>query len=135
MDLENADYIRETLGIADCKIALRVDRKLTTSDGKVVLHHVRYFISSLDPGTVTAQDLLPYIRDHWRVENCLHFSKDRWWDEDRHHTRRPGLSAIMAAINNAALSIHRLKSDKNIPLRAAADYVQWLPRIGIDMLA
>ena len=65
----------------------------------------------------------------------LHFTKDRWWDEDRHHTRRPGLSALMAAINNAAISIHRILSNPDIPLRASADYVQWLPEIGINMLA
>jgi hypothetical protein len=68
------------------------------------------------------------------MENSLHLIKDRWWDEDRHHTRRPGLSACMAAINNAALSIHRLKSDPNIPVRAAADYIAWDPNIGLTLL-
>jgi len=41
----------------------------------------------------------------------------------------------MAAINNAAISIHRILSNPDIPLRASADYVQWLPEIGINMLA
>ena len=89
---------------------------------------------SLDPANVTAADLLQYVRQHWRIENSLHLIKDRWWDEDRHYTRRPGLSACMAAINNAALSIHRLKSDPNIPVRAAADYIAWDPNIGLTLL-
>ena len=42
---------------------------------------------------------------------------------------------MMAAINNAAISIHRILSDSEIPLRAAADYVQWRPKNGINMLA
>jgi len=100
-----------------------------------MLSDTRYFITSLDPDKVTAHDILRHIRNHWRIENCLHFTKDRWWDEDRHHTRRPGLSKIMAAINNAAISIHRILSDPEIPLRANADYVQWKPNIGIAMLA
>jgi predicted transposase YbfD/YdcC len=134
-DLENADYIRETLNLADCRIALRVDRELRSeATDEVVLHDVRYFVCSLDPAKVTAADLLQYVRQHWRIENSLHLIKDRWWDEDRHHTWRPGLSACMAAINNAALSIHRLKSDPNIPVRAAADYIAWDPNIGLTLL-
>ena len=135
LNLEDADYLREKLELADCQIAVRVDRQLTAADGTVVLSDTRYFITSLDPDKVSAHTILRHIRQHWRVENCLHFTKDRWWDEDRHHTRRPGLSAIMAAINNAAISIHRLKSAGDIPLRAAADYVQWKPLNGITMLA
>ena len=135
LNLDNADDIREILDAPDCQIVLRIDRQLTAEDGTVVLHDTRYFISSLDPNTVSAGGLLRHVREHWRIENGLQFTKDRWWDEDRHHIRRPGLSAIMAAINNAALSIHRLKSDPEMPLRAAADYVQWLPEVGINMLA
>lgn len=97
-------------------------------------HDVRYFISSLDPDQVTAAELLQHVRQHWRLENGLHFLKDRWWDEDRHHTRRPGLSACLAAINNAAISIHRLCSDPTIPLRAAADQIAWKPALGLAML-
>jgi len=95
---------------------------------------VRYFVSSQDPDQVTAADLLADVRNHWRIENGLHFCKDRWWDEDRHHTRRPGLSACLAAINNAAVTIHRLCSDTAIPLRAAADYVAWNPDRGLQLL-
>jgi len=135
LDLENADYIRETLDVTDCKIIARVDRQLIAGNGRIVLDDKRYFITSLDPDKVTPLDILRHIRNHWRIENSLHFRKDRWWDEDRHHTRRPGLSVMMAAINNAAISVHKILSDKSQPLRAAADYVQWSASIGIKMLA
>jgi len=72
--------------------ALRVDREVRTPAGEVLSHDVRYFVSSLDPNSVAAADLLRYVRDHWRLENGLYFWKDPWWDEDRRHTRRPGLS-------------------------------------------
>lgn len=134
MDLDNAEYIRETLDLPDCRIALRVDREVRTRDGEVLSHDVRYFITSLDPDSVTAADLLQYARNHWRIENGLHFIKDRWWDEDRHHTRRPGLSACLAAINNAALSIHRLRAAPGLSLRAAADYIAWNPARGLRLL-
>jgi len=135
VDVENADYIRETLNLPGCKIVVRVDRQLTTDDGTVVLDDTRYFVTSLAPEVVSAYDILRHVRNHWRIENCLHYTKDRWWDEDRHYTRRPGLSALMAAINNAAISVHRILSDPGISLRAAADHVQWQPETGINMLA
>lgn len=134
VDLDNAEYVRDTLNLPNCRIALRVDREVRSPNGDVLSYDVRYFISSLDPEQVTAADLLRYVRNHWRVENGLHFIKDRWWDEDRHYTRRPGLSACLAAINNAAISIHRLRSDPDIPLRAAADYVKWKPTLGLQLL-
>ena len=134
VNLDNAEYIQEQLNLTGCQIAIRIDRELLASDGEIVLHETRYYVSSLDPAQVTAADLLQMVRQHWRIENGLHFIKDRWWDEDRHHTRRPGLSACMAAINNAALSIHRLKSNPDIPIRASADQVQWNPAIGLDIL-
>ena len=134
VDLDNAEYIRETLHLPGCQIALRVDRELRTAAGEVVLHDTRYYLSSLNPNEVTAAELLQYVRDHWRIENNRHFLKDRWWDEDRHHTRRPGLSACLAAINNAALSIHHLRSVPQLPVRAAADYIAWRPSIGLRML-
>lgn len=111
-----------------------MDRVVRTSAGEVLSHDIRYFVSSLDPQSVTAAELLEHVRRHWRLENGLHFLKDRWWDEDRHHTRRPGLSACLAAINNAALTIHRLRSNPNIPVQAASDYIAWNPAIGLALL-
>lgn len=134
VDLENADYIRETLQLPGCRIALRVDRELRRPNGEVVSHDVRYYVTSLDPDLVTADDLLRYVRGHWQIENNLHFLKDRWWDEDRHHTRRPGLSAVMASLNSIALSIHRLSSDANQPLRASADQIAWCPDKGLRIM-
>ena len=111
-----------------------MDRELRTKNGKVVSHDVRYYVTSLDPDQVTADDLLGLVRSHWQVENGLHFLKDRWWDEDRHHTRRPGLSAVMAGLNTIALSIHRLCSDPNQPVRASADQIAWSPSRGLKII-
>jgi predicted transposase YbfD/YdcC len=60
--------------------------------GEILSDESRYFVTSLDPASVTSSELQSYIRGHWQVENCLHFIKDRWWDEDRHYTKRPGLA-------------------------------------------
>lgn len=77
---------------------------------------------------MTPQQLLKIIRNHWQVENCLHYVKDRWWDEDRHWSRRPGLAERLASLTNMALTLLRLKSPgQSLPLRAYADQLSWNP--------
>ena len=80
-DLANQDVESARLRLAEVPaelrgwewrhLALRVDREVRQSDGEVVSHDVRYFITSLDPLQGTAAELLQYVRDHWKVENGL----------------------------------------------------------------
>ena len=84
------------------RIALRVDRDVTAADGQVLLSDSRYFLASLDPSLVKATELLGTARAHWQIENCVFFIKDRWWDEDRHWTIRPGVSEWLAQLTTAA---------------------------------
>lgn len=134
LDLANADYVRETLNFAGCRILLRVDRDVIAEDGAVESSDTRYFVTSLDPGRVNADELLAHVRGHWQIENSQFFVQDRWWDEDRHWTHRPGLSEWLARLTAAALTVHRALSPPSVPLRASADAVQWSPRLGLEML-
>jgi predicted transposase YbfD/YdcC len=125
--LDDAKYICERLNFPHCKIAIRVDREVRSANGGILSRESRYFVTSIDPGSVTASELQSYIRGHWQVENCLHFVKDRWWDEDRHYTKRPGLAEVFASLTNAALSVLRLIHAVGQPLRATAEAIQWRP--------
>jgi predicted transposase YbfD/YdcC len=132
--LSDAEYLRERLNVAGCQIAIRADREVCSADGVLLLHESRYFISSLDPSAVTPGDLHAYIRGHWQIENCLHFVKDRWWDEDRHYTKRPGLAESFASLTNAAISVLRLIHPMGLPLRATAESIQWCPLPALQRL-
>ena len=134
INLTDADYIREVLQFPGCQIALRVDRDVLNAQGEVLSHESRYFLTSLDPEDVYADQLLKYVRQHWQIENNLHFSKDRWWDEDRHHTRRPGVGEALARLNSLALTVLRTLYPPDLPLRARADYINWSPRLGLELL-
>jgi len=98
-----------------------------SAEGEILLHESRYFVTSLDPDVVTSPEIHSYVRGHWQVENCLHFVKDRWWDEDRHYTKRPGLAECFASMTNAALAVLRLIHPPGQPLRATAEAIQWCP--------
>lgn len=117
-----------------CQIAIRLDYIKRSFAGEILVHERRYYVTSLDPSSISAMGLLRLIRGHWQVENCLHFVKDRWWDEDRHWTSRPGLAAAFASLTNAAISVLRLLPDPEPILRAKTEKFQWNPNHAVKQL-
>jgi len=113
---------------------MRVDRDVLDNAGTLVSHDTRYLLTSLDPSRVTAAQLLAYVRDHWQIENSHFFLKDRWWDEDRHATRRPGLAERLAMLNSVAVTVLRCSYPSKQPLRARADHIAWNPTLGLQLL-
>jgi len=126
LDVETADYAREALSFPGLRILLRVDSE-TRGGGAEPRTETRYFATALDPGRVTPDGLLAAVRGHWQVENGLHFIKDRWWDEDRHYSKRPGVALGFAALLNAVVTVLRATADpeEGLPLRARADALGW----------
>lgn len=133
-DLDTAEWLRESLGLHGCQIAIRLDFLRRSSAGEILFHERRYYVTSLDPSQVSLFDLLRWIRGHWQVENSLHFVKDRWWDEDRHWTKRPGLGAVFASLTNAAVSVLRLLPGEERILRARTEQIQWNPTAALNSL-
>ena len=111
VNLDDAEYIRERLEFSGCQIAIRVDREVRSPEARSSSPRAATSspVSTRPPSP--RRGLQSYVRDHWQVENCLHFVKDRWWDEDRHYTKRPGLAEAFASLTNAALSVLRLIHD------------------------
>jgi len=97
-------------------------------------HDTRYFITSLDPSDVTPSDLQKIVRDHWQIENSLHFVKDRWWDEDRHYLSRPGLGQVFATLTNFALSILRILQPPGDSLVETAENIRYSPRKTLQII-
>jgi len=95
---------------------------------ELLSHETRYFLSSIDPGTVMPEDLAHLVRGHWQVEGSLHLVKDRWWDEDKHYLRRPGVGPAFTVLMNAALSILRLVQQPGDPLTKTAENFHYSPR-------
>ena len=85
----------------------------------------RYLIASLGGDQVSPRRLMDLVRGHWSVENGLHFIKDRWWDEDRQWSTRPGLAERLAMLRDSALAVLRLFPGlpEDLPIRARADHL------------
>ena len=136
LDLETADYARQTLSFPGLRILLRVDSE-TRGAGADPKTETRYFAASVDPDRVRPDELLAAVRGHWQVENGLHFIKDRWWDEDRHYSTRPRVALGFAVLLNAVVTVLRASADPedNRPLRARADALAWDVEQAIDLMA
>lgn len=136
LDIESADYARLALSFPGLRILLRVDSE-TRAVGADPKTETRYFATSVDPDRVTPDELLRAVRGHWQVENGLHFIKDRWWDEDRHYSKRPGVAMGLATLLNAVVTVLRATADPedNLPLRARADALGWDVEQAIDLMA
>jgi hypothetical protein len=125
-DAATADYAREALSFPGLRVLARVDCETRRPDGTTTCE-TRYLASSLDPERVTPARLLELVRGHWEVENGLHYVKDRWWDEDRHTCRRPGLAVGFTTLLTAALTVLRASGCAAAAgsMRGAADALCW----------
>jgi Transposase DDE domain len=128
--------MREQLNFPQARLAFRLDREVRDREDTQLLLETRYFITSLDPDVVTPKELLRLARGHWQIENSLHFVKDRWWDEDRHYSKRPGLADALAALLNMALTLLRLGQDfePDLPMRGRADQLSWQPAQALQLI-
>ena len=64
-----------------------------------------YGITSLTRGQADAARLLHLRREHWRIENGLHYVRDVTLGEDGCRVRKGAAAAILAGLRNAALAL------------------------------
>ena len=67
----------------------------------------QYGITSLTPEDASAKDLLKLRREHWTIENKVHWIRDTLFGEDASQARTGRLPHVMAALRNTAMSILR----------------------------
>ena len=125
MDSVNADWIRSTLDVPNCRSIFCVE---WTPSQEGVKPEVRYFISSLALSDWKPEEILSLVRNHWSIENGLHFVKDRWRDEDRHYLAMPGLGERFTCLLNRAVSVLGLLRRGKEPLTAVAALVRDKPK-------
>jgi predicted transposase YbfD/YdcC len=66
---------------------------------------IHYGITSLPTSLATPKRLLALIREHWGIENGLHYRRDRTLDEDRSQLRMGSAPHVLALLNNTAIGL------------------------------
>lgn len=64
-----------------------------------------YGISSLSVECADAGRLLALTREHWGIENGLHYKRDVTLGEDGSRVRREGAPQVMAALRNSIVHL------------------------------
>lgn len=114
---------------------LEMHRQVTEKRTGRTRQEVVYGITSLAPERATAAQLLQLWREHWHIENRLHWVRDVTFDEDRSQIRAGHAPQVMAALRNVAISVLRLCGAENIAAacrRYAARPALALAAVGIS---
>lgn len=75
---------------------------------------IAYGITSLSVQEAGPSQLLKLWREHWHIENKLHYVRDVTFDEDRSQVRSGRIPQVMAALRNVAISALRIAGAENI---------------------
>jgi hypothetical protein len=86
---------------------------------------VSYAVTSLSPNEATAEQLLVFLRNHWRIENQLHYVRDVTLGEDACRVRTGSAPQVLAALRNAV--VHLLAGVPADSTPAAIEHLQVNP--------
>ncbi len=97
------NYVKE-LGWVGAQQVLRLESAVT-SKGKTT-QLVRSLVTSLGP-QLPPRKLLRLVREHWHIENRLHYVRDVTLGEDASQVRSGAAPQVLAAVRNAILGLLR----------------------------
>ena len=89
-------------------------RRIVLKTGKTS-EKVTYAVTSLSPQEADVATLAKLWREHWTIENKVHYVRDVTMHEDASQLRSGQAPQAMAALRNAILSRFRLAGWRRIP--------------------
>lgn len=88
----------------------------------IVSEEIRYYISSLD---VSAEKMNSCVRDHWCVENKLHWILDVSFKEDANRTRTDGSAENLSIVRRVALNLLKTETTLKIGIAGKRKAAGW----------
>jgi predicted transposase YbfD/YdcC len=92
----------------------QIERGVTMKKSEKQRHEVVYGVTSLSPDQAGPERLLGLVRQHWQIENQVHWVRDVTFDEDRSQVRCGSIPQVMAAFRNTALGLMHWAGETNI---------------------
>ena len=90
--------------------ALRIERVREVLKTGETSTEITYALTSLTPERAGPEQLAALVRNHWHIENRLHYVRDFSYDEDRCRVYVRDLPRNLACLTNAAISIIRCQT-------------------------
>jgi predicted transposase YbfD/YdcC len=102
------------IGFPYAKQVIRITReRLVNATGQRSVEVV-YGICSLPFEQARPAMIAAWLRQHWGIENSVHWVRDVTFDEDRSTVHTRSAPQIMATLRNTAVNLHRLDGATNI---------------------
>jgi predicted transposase YbfD/YdcC len=101
------------IGFPHARQIIQVIREHVAGTGERSVEVV-YAICSLPFEQARPPLIAAWLRDHWGIENAVHWVRDVTLDEDRSTVRTGTAPQVMASLRNTALNLHRLRGAGNI---------------------
>jgi hypothetical protein len=109
-----SNELKEYIEFPHHQQVVRIERSVTDLAGNLLRHEIISGITSLTPEKASPERLLKICREHWGIENKLHYVRDITYDEDRCRIRTRSGPRVMAALRNLSIGILRLQKHSNI---------------------
>jgi predicted transposase YbfD/YdcC len=108
---ELSDFLADKwTGVAQVfRLVRTVTKKGKTSE------EVVHGLTALSPAQASAQDLLAFVRQHWAIENRLHYRRDVTLREDDCQVRKGEAPRVLAVLNSCLLALLDFVGVSNVP--------------------
>ena len=101
----------------------RIERIRTVRPEGKTTSEIVHGVTSLSPEQASAATVLSFNREHWGIENKVHWVRDVTFDEDRSQVRRGEAPQTMATLRNLVVGLLRLCGVENIA--AGLRHLSW----------
>lgn len=110
------------IGFPHAKQIVRITRERFTITTGLRSVEVVYAICSLPFEHARPTAIATWLRQHWGIENSVHWVRDVTFGEDRHTAHAGSGAQVLATLRNTAINLHRIDGADNIAeaCRAAA---------------
>jgi predicted transposase YbfD/YdcC len=88
-----------------CNHLCKIERTRYDKTRQTECIEVSYAITSLEKATATPKNLMKIWRDHWKIENQLHWVKDVEFEEDRSIVRKKNSPRFFSCMRNITVEI------------------------------
>lgn len=92
----------------------QIERSVTMKKHGEQRHEVVYGVTSLSLDQAGPERLLGLVRQHWQIENQVHWVRDVTFDEDRSQVRCGSIPQVMAAFRNTVIGLMHWTGETNI---------------------
>lgn len=117
------DQLRHKNNWMELHTIVRVTATRTSKKTGEVTKAIRYYICSLK--SPSAERIQRAVREHWGVENGLHWTLDMAMREDESRIRTDNAPANMSVVRHIALNLVRMDTSRKVGVKASLKKASW----------